>query len=180
MGGEFDFARAEARIRAEVDRVARGAHGDDTSRQLMALRSAADAVAHIERLVLSALSDLPVGFGGLSVSGTWPTFHPLIRLLRRLRAHPSRRDEAADDWAARASALIAQRGTLPWSIRHAIDEVAAGARHFLRNADLPSAAEPWFPTSDPIVRHWMGIFCALVAADELGILGHQSSGAPPA
>jgi len=171
MGGEFDFARAEARIRAEVDRVAgRAHHDDDMTRQLAALQSTAEAISHIENLVLVALRKLPVAYGGLSVSGTWPPFHPLVRVLRRLRSHPSWRDARRDEWTTKADAVVAERGALPWSVRDAIDEVVAGAKHFLRNADLRADAEPWQPTDDPIVRQWMHVFCLLVAGDEIGVL----------
>jgi len=169
-GGELDFARAEARVRTAVDRDAGTAYDADATRRLRSLQSPADALVDIQSLALAAVRELPTASGGLRATADWPAFHPLIRLLRRLRSHPSWHDKSRDEWERKANVVVAERGLLPWSFRVAINELVAGIRHFLRNAELPSDADPWQLAREPDVRHWMGVFCFLVAADEFGAL----------
>jgi len=169
-GREYDFARAEALVRGAVDRNAGTAYDAGTTSRLRSLRSPCDALAHIQSLALAAVRELPTASGGLRVCGNWPAFHPLIRLLRRLRSHPSWRVESRDEWETKANAVVAERGLLPWSFCDLVNELVAGIRHFLRWAELPTEAEPWQLTREPGVHQWMVIFCFLIAADEFGAL----------
>jgi hypothetical protein len=165
---DYDFTRAEAIVRAAVDRDAGTSYGWDVTRMLRELNGAAHALVVMDVRVLAALRMLAVDEGGLRLNARWPAEHPLVRILRRLRSHPAWQRRSTTDDVRMADEVAATNAPLSWSVRGAIGDVVAGIKQFIGAVDVPADGQPWQLRRSTRVYEWTQVFCDLISLDEFG------------